>query len=477
MNIIFRWVFLTSIHLFIQIAYAGKEDPLRDPSLLPGVKREGVVRLASARVVIKDVALIHKDFPETVGLSDDALDHWLVERAGYIGSHQLNQGGAAHVSSEVPIDASAPPVEAFRPQGYGRALVVPVPGVSGKLSGLLDIKGVGTESPKMGHHKDGLTPLSEAIREYYTEKLVQKVFDRDYLDQLETLDEKARHFDAKGVRLEEAGRALLGGAAGVSEADRLALEKGRARLARGKTSLEAQRDAVVHHRTIGTYAILDTGFDVNRSSDDAHPFFMPAGLAVRQAHVRSQEAHAMLKPQDATEIEVILRKFGLTTVVPKTVRSASDEGGAQVDMLNVQGSVDGAVIDFGSYFVSTPMRAAYVCREQQVKPAVLQQIRHMSDTLARVSAFNSAKTKQKWAHPVIAEGGAFPRWNRQVPNGMMWNGQTALFDHLANVSRHGDLKPVRAVLENNLKRVDEVWALPPLAASAPPAPSAPPSEE
>ncbi len=421
-----EWGFFCCFALLCADSYA-LETPLRDPSALPEAKTAPVLHLATARVAVKDVPLINRDFPETVGLSDEALDQWLIKNAGFICESQVSGGRSAGTQTEVRLDPSTSPRVGYRPKGYGRAMVIPVPAPSGMPGGgLLDIKGVGAESPELGHHKDGLTPLGEGLREFFLEKLVQKVFDDEYAEQ------------------------VLGAASAAS---------------------------VIHNRTVGTYAVLDTGFDVNRPNQNGAIQPLPSSLVVRQAHVRSQEPHAMLKPADAIRIEKILREYGISTTVYK------DQGGGPEPMLNVQGTVDGDVIDFGSYFIYSGFGAnVFVCREQQLKPKIFKQILRISDVLKRVAAFESARRKQKFARPVIEYGGGpvYPGRERVLPEGL----RGFLEQHsvlLAQTFRNPDYAPwyvaqqarqdldaVFAEIDANWSRNRKTWSAG-VFASAPPA--------
>lgn len=145
----------------------------------------------------------------------------------------------------------------------------------GKMVGLIDAKGAGARKPHLGDHANGLMTLGEAIREFLYEKLVREI------------------------------------------------------LKRAEAGVE----------TVGTYGVLDLGFDVK--FPESHQT-IPAGMVIRQAHRRSSKDSSSLGGKQSLKIERILRRFGVT--------SAGAYRDEPVEKINIQG-VDGekAMIDFGTF--------------------------------------------------------------------------------------------------------------------------------
>jgi hypothetical protein len=244
-------------------------DELDDPGLRP----EPGWRLARARVVFVDVALLQHDFP---ALRPDALarrdprlsrlderrrrravrrliERWVVERCAVVSQGQLD---AATVNT--PIPTAGPERAAFRPTRYGRALVVaaaPEPPEAKGPAGaaLVDVKGAGVAPgvrPSTALHASGLMQLGEALQDALIQWVVDAVF-------------------------WHAGAALT---------------------------------------TVPLYAVLDAGFDVFTCDGRA----LPAGLQVRRAHRRPRggdEAPRPASPEAAlkVEIEMLLRQYGVTS--------------------------------------------------------------------------------------------------------------------------------------------------------------------
>lgn len=103
-------------------------------------------------------------------------------------------------------------------------------------------------------------------------------------------------------------------------------------------------------RTVACYAVVDLGFDVKQ------PLFqkyftnvdLPAGLILRQAHTRSTihvnaSANSFLPVDAGVKIENVLRRYGLT--------SAGSGFDADHEIINVQGTKNGEMVDFGATVV------------------------------------------------------------------------------------------------------------------------------
>lgn len=323
----------------------------------PDSAPEKVLGLEGARVVVADYDLIRRDFPELRELGHHEIDQWLLSNTAYMSVPQTKQEGA-----NTKIEVNGNQRSAYRPPQYGRALVFQAdspfedeknerlrfvrslmqvsedaqsgaqhwpqkkaelkeqfehglkmsfeqseqenierifrtleqgPQSGAKLQkehqalmkielnprnhiGLIDAKGVGSLSPRPGGHSDGLATLGEAIREYVYEKMVNTVF---------------THED-------------------------------------------------VGLRTVGTYAVIDSGFGVKHQDGSASP----GGIVLRQAHNRFDSHASLFSEADSLRIENILRKYGITT-------AGAYRDVYPYDKINVQGTKSGAVLDFGGFLV------------------------------------------------------------------------------------------------------------------------------
>jgi hypothetical protein len=152
--------------------------------------------------------------------------------------------------------------------------------------GMIDMKGTGAIKPAFGDHKNGLATLGESIREFLYEKLVAAVLDHSNMPA----------------------------------------------------------------RTVGTYAVLDYGFDVIH--DDGKQ--SRAGAILRQAHRRAWNSNSGLDSDDALKVELTLRKYGITSTGEMHGFRAKFPGDSayKVDALNIQGTSSLKpleIIDFGAY--------------------------------------------------------------------------------------------------------------------------------
>lgn len=136
----------------------------------PGGMREEMLRVETARLVYADHVLLAADLP---GLADP--EAWLLANAALISREQ-----AASEAANTPIRTGAGTVAAYRPQGYGRAVVVEADGgASGSL--LLDLKGAGIQkgrAPQAAAHRTGLCSLREALREALFQALIDGLLAR-----------------------------------------------------------------------------------------------------------------------------------------------------------------------------------------------------------------------------------------------------------------------------------------------------------
>lgn len=249
---------------------------------------ESAVYVNTARVILKDRDLIERDFPQTKALSDSQLNDFLLNRAAYLSLPQ-----AAQRETNTPVSTNPNLIVlAYRPEYYGRALVFQTP-----EGPLIDVKGSGSLEPKphddYKFHQNGLISLGESIREFIWQKAVQKIF------------------DAEG----------------------------------GKYS------------TVGCYAVIDWGFDVLDRGR-----VLPAGAVLREGHSRHPKAsryavdkrgqkisskNHFLKKDLAYEIEMLLRKYGVSTTIPSDTVQNPD--GSERMIIDVQGTKENRVVDFGSF--------------------------------------------------------------------------------------------------------------------------------
>jgi hypothetical protein len=165
--------------------------------------------------------------------------------------------------------------------------------------GLLDAKGTGSLDPSPGSHNNGLTRLAENIREFFYEKLVHRLF-------------------------------------------------------RAKNS---------PFTTVGTYAVMAYDFDIKEHGRQPER----ASYILRQANNRfnpeSQFLHAedrnwgiLLPKETAKAVETELRHFGITS-------AGANREAFHYDLLNVQGTQAGAVIDFGAFLtVPSPKGGDHLSR-------------------------------------------------------------------------------------------------------------------
>jgi hypothetical protein len=154
--------------------------------------------------------------------------------------------------------------------------------------GFMDVKGTGSLDPQQVSHGNGLATTYEALREFVFEKKIQQIFS----------------------------------------------------------------DAKVKNRTVGGYAALDFGFKiVHRNGEKS-----PAGAIVRQAHERFDVYHyrdygnTFLEPNQAKKLELILRKYGVSSSGEGTWRTWGRTE-MERDVINLQGNPKGEIMDFGPYRV------------------------------------------------------------------------------------------------------------------------------
>lgn len=255
----------------------------------PKIAADRAVRVRGARVLFADYDSLRRDFPwlgterllESHGerartadpdrreeLARELVDRWLLDSAALVSA---TQAGQTIVNTPIPVTGDAFPV--YRLPHGGRAFVVDlaVLGTCGDGEpGLLDVKGIGVApgvTPARGAHThtDGLLPVHKAL---------EGLFNKELLD----------------AALDHAG---------------------------------------APYRCLAHYALLDLGFDLLRP--DGSRF--PAGALVRRANRRPRnglDAPHYGSPEHRLhlEIELLLRRYGITSATPGThyVLSRSPDG-------------------------------------------------------------------------------------------------------------------------------------------------------
>ena len=178
----------------------------------------------------------------------------------------ISKPQAAQTVVNSPIEVADEFRQAWRPPEYGRALVYDmVHPDSGEKIGLMDAKGVGSLRPGQVDHGNGIATLGEAIREYLYEGMMRNVLN----------------------------------------------------------------DADVPNQIVGSYAVIDAGFDLKHADGSTSP----AGFYLRQAHDRVTNPGARLDKTQRMKLQKIFHRYGID---PNR---------------NIQGTKNGAIFDFGHYIV------------------------------------------------------------------------------------------------------------------------------
>ncbi len=204
----------------------------------------------------------------------------------------LDQAGylsESQVNSTLPVNSevktSGQTLEAYRPEGYGRGAVYPAKGPDGKPFGLIDAKGTGAEFPMQRSHGSGLMSSGEGLREFFYEKYISGL-------------------------------------------------------------LEHQHSS---WSTVGTYAVIDWGFD------ELHPDAskVPAGSILRQAHNRVQgtPGYQYLKAGESRSLETAFRPYGVSAIGDSLTKGGSPS-------VNLQGTPDKKLVDFGHFIQLESMPSA-----------------------------------------------------------------------------------------------------------------------
>jgi hypothetical protein len=196
-------------------------------------------------------------------LCRQAINAWLIRNSAFVSEQQARPNA---VNSPINIGEATRP--AYRPPGYGRAVIVPIdsPAKEGE-AGFLDLKGAGVapgRTPSHASHSSGLEYLGFALADFFYGWLIDTIF--------------ARTFPG--------------------------------------------------YHVLPVYAVLDLGFDI---TGDWHGT-APAGLHVRRAHARPVPRECLPMSGSDREklmlhVELLLRTFGLSTTGPGTAFELADPDG------------------------------------------------------------------------------------------------------------------------------------------------------
>lgn len=180
-------------------------------------------RLKNAQVVLVNYMLIERDFPMFKNVPHPIIDEWLLSELAFIRNTQLFAGKGfkennlikleskyaskehreqkgfdsrrkligkiattkfskvpeLHESIELYRDTQGKKIKkkAYVPPFYGRAFLMEVSSIHDpqNVAGVVDAKGTGAESPKLGDHSSGVLSLGEALKEYIFSDAVRRV--------------------------------------------------------------------------------------------------------------------------------------------------------------------------------------------------------------------------------------------------------------------------------------------------------------
>lgn len=244
----------------------------------PAIAEEIAYPVATAQVVFSNIKLLQQDFPQlktraliksdpSLGLISQKERRACVAR--YVNDWVLRNAG--FISSEQiqqtrvnsTIKVRDAPVRVYRPPRYGRAFIREAEG-----GGLLDIKGVGVAAgvtPTCSDYASGLMPLGRALNEVANQLLLERIFCH----------------------------------------------------------------AGAPYSTLPIYAVIDLGFDIRLH--DRSDLWQPAGAYVRPAHLRRQSGRdlPLFGSREHflfTQIEMLLRQYGVTSAASKVYSLRLTEG-------------------------------------------------------------------------------------------------------------------------------------------------------
>jgi hypothetical protein len=130
--------------------------------------------VSTAKLVYVNYILLAEDFPELVRKPVESeiewksrLDKWTFKYSANLRAGQLTTEDGT-VNSKINVDFTKTNF-GYLPPTYRRSHFMKAG------SGLLDIKGSGTDNPKMASHQNGLLPLKEAFREHIIERTINAI--------------------------------------------------------------------------------------------------------------------------------------------------------------------------------------------------------------------------------------------------------------------------------------------------------------
>lgn len=248
--------------------------------------------------------------------------------------------------------------------------------------GLVDAKGVGAVLAQQGDHSNGLATTGESLREFLFEKMTSK--------------------------------ALKAGGE--------------------KTS------------TIGSYAVLDFGFDVIHR-DGSHS---PAGAILRQVDIRNEAMVSDLLPEHSAQIEATLRRFGIST--------AGDKRFPYGEMINLQEGKSGNLIDFGAYVVPERFEKPALIYDQFIN-GKWQNLNIPQDEFLKIMALLDPETTP-FPQPEASIRVPWDKWGSDVPVDPKYDRMWKRMHEIADAYRHGhmQIEQIRNELGGYLHQLDEIFA-------------------
>jgi len=192
--------------------------------------------------------------------------------------------------------------------------------------------------------------------------------------------------------------------------------------------------------TVRTYAVTDLGFDIKNKDGT----LSRAGSVLRQGNKRSKGFLSLLDDQRALRIEKLLRRYGVTS-------AGAHRNEWPYEWLNVQGTRDAAVIDFGGFLTVDKFEKPLVhpFQNMTLSPPLVSaaEVKALQpDPLIRVPLETWGSTITGNADPAFDNPSV---WSHQLVEGLR-NGTATR----ADVEQH---------LRNLLEPVDRIFAAHPVA--------------
>lgn len=315
-----------------------------------------VERLQAAKIVYVDYELVRRDFPEVAQLDNPQIDQWLLDNTAFMARSQIEQDT---VNTHIPVSPESR--IAYRPEDYGRALVFAAesptemnsvqPIIKEFLADLSQVVDSGVLirwDEKKSHLYAQLDKIKMQDQNFYNKAtLVLNKLSEVSSNMLSS--EQERSFSVGFSELEKMSRTFIGliDAKGVGAINPRPADHGDGLMTLGEAIREFTYEKMVNRlfihegsglKTVGTYAVIDAGFAVKHPNQSTSQ----AGIILRQAHARAPGRSSTLSEEQTLRVEKVLRQYGLTSA--GAYRQKYD-----YDLLNVQGTTNGAVIDFGGF--------------------------------------------------------------------------------------------------------------------------------